>query len=350
MAISETPRFGRRRLFQAAGGALATYAGAQWITATPSREPSVPKESTYMLYPGWIEQRVTEPFLQADRGHFRFVKQALEKNPILSDLTTQHFNYLLQNLKTGQRVKFGDDFQKAVDLAKGQIEVMKNQISPLANPAVEAVHMALYMVTASHFTWWNEDDLARLNIPIHPHTNPKDFFWDQRSGLARNVFPQLFKASDIEEKANDEVRNGGQDHAIHAFTHAGLAGIYAYSEMYGLDTHTLVPRAIQIVASTAQSPENRALRVSKISGLLYEINSTFSSRRNLPAINNDPPEGIFEPGVGLDLKANEIGARAGVTLLKRATNGQSLQPVFHELNDPKFENPNTEPVLTTSPF
>lgn len=341
-------RMSRRKLFSTGLAAAGTVVGAAALHTPGWLRP---EDNGFDIFPGWIERDIQTPFMQFDKGHFYFLREAIDKNPVLLSLTRDFFAYLTTHLQSKQRVVLGDAINFVIVKAH---EKLGEDISDL-----EALHAAVFPLAAG-FTaqWFTKSELENFGANFskpgssEEYENWVDYYWDGNNGLATITYPKLFGLEKEEPKKEEvaKIKYGGQDRAIHFAHHFLIGFLYMYSQTYGLGIHESMPNIIKaaISVNNGTSVEDRARTMSERIGGLYEFLGLLKGLENWP-INGRTPEAItdgpFDDTVEQDLKANALGVEAAIEFFKRAMAGLPLEPVFTELNNPRFSHAEASPRL-----
>lgn len=360
--ILEVPhlRMSRRRLFHAAAATGGTAIAASISLHTPDTSSpltALAAANGYEIYPGWIEGQGNAPFIQFERGHFYWMREKINNNPILLELTRDFFRYTIDHAKRGERLRLGDALQYCIDKAEEKIRAIDtSKIDPDTNIDMETIRTAYYPLAAV-FTaqWWTKEDLEAFGVSSneYKYKNIDDLSWGER-GIARIAYPKLFGVDKEEPKESSTAKEkyGGQDRALH-FAHHGLIVFeLLYSQIYGLSIHESMPHALKIllIPVSIGSPYQSARSFSEVTGWLYEVSG-------LKDINNWPirsinerteeaiTEGIFDDMSGADLRANRLGAEAATALFRRAFWRRPIDDIIARLNDPRYADLETPPTL-----
>lgn len=363
-------RMNRRDLFNFVLGvgasALGLTAGgvalARWASQIPDRNPKEENRSDYIIFPGWIEQKVTAPFLQSDKGHFFWMREAIFNNPLVLEATQDFFAYLTRNWRLGKRVRLGDALFYCMDKAQSLLDANWQAVSPETNRVLEAVHLGLFAFaagTTANEKWFTKEDLERFGIDVEDKSIA-EYFW-AKDGLAVVVFPKLFGAGqDVQTETIQKIHQEGQDRTIHFANYLLLTFEYLYSKLYGLHEHETMPngtkKLVDFFGKGSREQEARALAL--ITGLAYELQATLDNPlENMPVLKEifgkggEIVEGMFDNMVWADLKANRLGTEAAILLfylinLVKSLNDKLLQKLFDDLNDPRFSHFETDPKLS----
>ncbi len=332
--------------------AAAAWEGGIILGATPQKETSHTHKSG--VFPGWIEKPLESPFIQPNKGHFYWMREAIFSNSILFDLTAENFAYFNQALKEEKRLKLGDTLKHSINRAAQRLsELDPSTIDPRTNFSLEAVHAGLFSFTAVFTPWFSPDELRKLGVPIDNYKSVANYYWD-RDGVATSVFPKLFGVDrpDLDEqliKNGHAPRFGGQDRATHFANHLFIAFMYQYLKENQVPDYQTMPNILRWGARIAGrgSTPNEAKAFSEIIGRIYELTYLkhpeswplpFKSRESI----EDGPHDIMAEA---DYKGNRLGAETAIRLWRRAFKNESLEPIFEELNDDKFSLLETEPKL-----
>ncbi len=84
---------GRRQFLRLGLGILTASTFTEEAVTTP--QPIPQKEPVLILSPGWIEAPVTTSFIQKEKGHFNHIREAIFKGPLLKEISTDFFSYLM---------------------------------------------------------------------------------------------------------------------------------------------------------------------------------------------------------------------------------------------------------------
>jgi len=354
-----------RKFFLARTAALALLAtgvlGEPAVNAllyTPGKQP-VPKESgDFTLYPGWMETNITSPLIQADQGHFAWLREAVFANPLVQGLTKVFFNYLEGQRDNNRRLTMGEALSHTIGQAAQSLDqIARDKISPQTNMSLETVHLGVTVLAAGFITWFNPAQLKTLGISLTGFRSVSDYFWNRKKGLGTIVFPRLFglDESQLGSMPNigdeEEPRFTGEDRSLHFSQHLLLGIEYFYSRFFHLGEHDSIPFVLKLLMSFGQTEADRARILSDKTGYFYEL-SSLRNRKNWPIPfvrwSNVIGEGIFDSMVKADYKGNRLGVETAIELWHRTASGLSIAPVMDELTNPKFTNIRTSPALVLS--
>lgn len=326
-------------------GALVSILGVDLAFKTSDRWPIL-REAGKEIYPGWIEAGITSPFIQRDKGHFYWLKEAVFTNPALTDLTRDYYNYLLINQKEKKRLNLGDALSYGVGSAYRKLkDIDKSKVSTKTSTKFEALHAGIVVFAVGFMTWFKKSDLIRLGVPLDGYKDLFDFY-QGKNGIARNVYPQLFVKRGQKEQALGKELNTGQDRAVHFAQHLLLVFEYLYSKRFNLNEHEQMPFLLEKILWLFSKSEDKARALSYIVGKSYEYAALLSPDNWLyPGRDQeDIVEGPFDPMVDEDYKANKLGSETGIALIDANSVDKVIQ-IFHELNSDSYHDFNTEPVL-----
>lgn len=302
--------------------------------------------SSLSVFPGWIEDSVTSPFFTTDKGHFTWLRLAVRNNQPITNLVKDFFQVLRQKEQEGYRFGLGEAFSYLVDKAHQQLGI---------DDSVEAVHAASVALAFCFNDKMSLFDLQSVGVSLKEYKDVMDFFWNPASGLGRKTFPKLFGLTGralefAQAKLGNDPKLTGQDRTMHFANHFLLVFEYLYSRHFGLQEHNSIPYFLKMRLLFSSSAEEAARIFSNTAGELYEW-SGLTDMKNwpIPFIGQDRRkigEGVSDYMVGADLKGNQLGMEAAIVVWQRLINGQPLEPVFKELDDPRFSRLETEPKFT----
>ncbi|MCL5970173.1 MAG: twin-arginine translocation signal domain-containing protein [Patescibacteria group bacterium] len=163
-----------RRDFLKKGGLIAAGAatalsipGIALAFKSPERKP-VLKEEGKDIYPGWIENGISSDFIQKDKGHFYWLKEAIFTNPTLTDLTKDYYSYLTANEKAKNRLNPGEALYHAIEISYKKLsEQDKAKVSSRTSTEFEALHAGIVVFAAGFMPWFKEQDLAGLGVSLN---------------------------------------------------------------------------------------------------------------------------------------------------------------------------------------
>lgn len=334
------------------------------ISYTPEKPKSnSPESSSFSLFPGSIEKKIDGPFMNAspgqkngreNGGHGPWMLEAVTKNPLLLSLTKDFVQYAYDELSRGRRLKLGTALAYSIGGARAALTKLdKSQISPRTNLDIEVIHHGIFPVAILATPWFNKQDLELFGFPknvLEENRFLKNIYWDEQR-IGRDGFPRLF-GNGITDPPGKAPHNSGEDRMMHFVNHLLITFVYRYSSHYGLHEHTTIPLGLRALIlkgrllGNFRSHEDEALFFSEKVGGAYEL-SNLKDTKNWPIINpvEQISEGPFDPMAESDYKANRLGEITAIALFLRAFNYRSLDPVFEELNDPKFADFRTLPHL-----
>lgn len=316
-------------------GLTLPVAGSQALSI-PDRQ--LPEEKEEGIFPGWIESEIrTNNFINYKNGHFDWLKDAVNSDPLLLHLTRDYFTFLVEKQKEGKRLELSEALMHPIRQAneiftKAQGSV---RIDPRTNTTLEAIHAGLFVFAAGFNNWWSENELKNFGVPIEKYKGVNDFFWG-RDGIGTAVYPMLFTANGRRDIDGNSAEFGyryisGQDRSVHFAQHALLAFEYLYSKNFDLNEHKSIPNFLRAYINlSSRDSEDQAKTFSDAVGKLYEF-SGLKDLNSWPLPGKDPAEineGIFDPEVGNDILANKLGAKTGVELFKMALTGQKIDGSF----------------------
>lgn len=343
--------FARRLGWTALAGTVLTGGGVAAVY-TPDTSPTpaaFAAANGYEISPGWIERNGSAPFLQINKGHFYWMREKINNNPILFDLTKDFFKYLVDHVEKGERLRLGDALAFNILQAREKIQATNSShIEPNTNLHLEIVRAALFPLAAG-FTgqWWTGEDIEAFGVNIASYKDIDDFHWGPR-GIGTVAYPKLFgiNRKEPKESPTDKVKNSGQDRAIHFSHHTFITFEFLYAKMYGLPEDESMPYILRLIIPHG-SPQEEARDLSMIAGYGYEL-SGLKDPKNWP-INGRTPEtiveGVFDDMVTADLKGNELGSRTAIALFDRARKYQSIDDIIAQLNDSRYADYETSPTL-----
>lgn len=335
------------------GGKVAVY------TPDTSDKSVEAAENGYEVFPGWIEQRGEKPpFIQLDKGHFKWLRAKIYGNPILFDLTRDFFTHLEDLREKGERIRLGDALTFNIIRAQEKMaQIESNRIDPRTNLHLEIGRLALFPLAAG-FTaqWWTEEDLARFGVSLDGFQDINDYHWGTK-GVGRIVYPRLFGIEEEEptEIGIAKIKNSGEDRTIHVAHHLLIAFEDLYSRQYSLSVHESKPVILRLLSTRPDSflyssPYVGVRTQSFIIGRLYEL-SGLKDPKNWPVngrTSKEIVEGPFDSMVDADYLGNEFGVAIAEALHRRLQRRQFIDDVIFRLNDPRYERFDTEPVLGLS--
>lgn len=353
---TQVRRVDRRGFLALAGSSLLAAGGlAAYTPEKPPVSQKLEKPTISEIFPGWIEKKIKSPFIRLDKGHFHWLKEAVFNNPLLLDSTRDFFSYLNENLQAGHRLGLGEMLSQAIALSRKRLNTIKSSnFDVRVNPDLEAVYAGAITFAASLNPWFSAGDLRKFGVPLRDSPYPvPEYFWGQ-DGLGARVLPGLFGVEngfpEGEVTEYSEPSQTGQDRTVHFAQHLLITFTYLYSRHHNLGEHQSIPSILRIpIAFRGEnSPIKEAQIFSYWAGRLYEFSALGRSESwPIPGIRNQGqiPDGPFDLMVEADYKGNRLGALAAVALWVRILNGQSIDPVLQELNDPRFSRFETEPRL-----
>jgi len=330
-------------------GTVTTLAGleAEELAIPSGPEPS-PKPVGYP--PLWIESQVTQPLVQADKGHYFFLREEVFKNPEIVELTRGVFSYLKETKKLGVRAKLGNIL---LDTIQNSAKMFKRDNQSDENVDLEVAHAATVAFAAAGMgmMWWSGADLHEFGLAYDEIAD----FWKE-NGLGLEELPTLFAMEDNgSDKKNAEMGNTphltGQDRFAHFSNHMFLTFEYLYMKKFD-PKRELMPRGLQhlisleSILSGSPTVEQEALALSFDAGHAYEIITT-KDLENLPFLHERGAigEGMGDLGEPADIKGNTLGALSGVDLFKRCLLNEPVTPLLAKLNDPRYLLYQTTPEL-----
>lgn len=238
-----------RRQFLWAGIALAYLAAATSIPVilNTSQKDSWdnPWKKGFVIYPGWIEDNVTAPLIQAQKGHFYWVRQAVFTNQIVKELTEISFKYLIENRDRHNRLAPGGVLSHTIATAGQKLDqIDAHQIHPDTNKDLEAIHLGSVVLAATFNPWYQPAEMEALGASISGFTSVTDYIWNPKKGLTITL-PRLFgleedKINKHLIKPDEEQRLTGEDRSIHFAQHFLLAFEYL-SSTFNLPDHKNIP-------------------------------------------------------------------------------------------------------------
>lgn len=335
----------RREFGLLAGASGLGFVGGVNFLRTTERVPLL-KEEDKTIFPGWIEANTSQKFIQQDKGHFYFLREAILNNPLLMELTQDYFQYFNSNLSQGKRLDLGEALSQAIESSHKKLTVMEKQkISSKSDLVLESVHAGLFVFAVGFVgQWWEASDLNKFGVSLEGYKNAADYL-NGTNGLLTNVYPNLFV------KEGFKRENDGPDRAVHFAQHLLITFEYLYSKGFKLGLDESLPNLLKflVFASSDKSLDDQARSFSKWVGIAWEY-STLSDLNNWPVISkkNDITEGPFDPMVEADYKANQLGAEAAVMLfniLKKEASIEQIISVVKGLNDKRFYGFETEPAI-----
>lgn len=338
-------------------------AGAKSVAAAfkpVTRSPRAEREHDYELYPGCIEDKITQPFLQWNRGHFPWLREAINNNPILEEVTLEGFAYQEKQVKANTRIKFGREYAHLVNDAYSRLSrIPRQKVHPAFrdNLEFEANHFANIAHAAVYGTsWWDPEELKhRYHVDTSGYPDINSFYWNT-SGRGTRYFAEYFGEEQPEKDRwlTDHNRPPifrGPDRVVHLSHHKFIAFEDRYSRHFGLSEHLTLPPALRWAVNLEHeiTGEERALILSRNVGLLYEARGT---KKSIEDWYEDPSvpmtEGILDVRCPEDLKANKVGASGGNGIFDALLGGFSPERIIQEFDDPKFTRRETEPELESA--
>ena len=296
---------------------------------------AIQKEEGKDVFPGWIEADLKSPFIQEDKGHFKFLREAVFSNPIIKEATREYFGYLNENLKAGKRIGLGDALKKAIELAQDKLSSKDpSKISDKVKLNLESLHAGLFVFAAGFMTFFETEDLEELDVLPKGVKSAEEYF-SGKNGIQTKVYPRIIK----DGKNHEEMFANGQDRAVHFAQHLFITFEYLYSELFKLGINEKMPSYLKFLVKALGGGDvkKRAKVFSWLTGVLYEV-SSLSESKNRPVLTflgvktEGIKEGIFEPTVNYDLEANKFAAKTAIEIMTQVLNNGQIGDIFEELN------------------
>ena len=316
--------------------------------------------SRYIIEPGWLERNIREPFIQSDRGHFRFLREGILNNAIVASTTSDFFQYLLENKERGNRLTLGEMLESAFSISTEKLRsIDKKDISPSLrdNLPIEAAHIAMYALAGGLGTsWWSERDLNKLGVSIKGYEDVNSFYW-HTTGLGTIVFPEIYGVDNfkVDRHLTDHNRSpiyGGADRAVHVGQHMFIVFSYLYAKHFNLPDQETMPAALKLWMKKHGNGKgvDEVRSLPRIIGRAYEASTTRKGITKWFEDRNERiTEGFLDEMVHLDLEANELGAKIGIDIWERVINEMTIKDLITELSDPRrFSGMPGRPRITYS--
>lgn len=329
----------RRRHLKAASSVLLTTLAAAFISGrqaaviwqalsdTPLKPAGPRQGAESKIIPGFIESKITAPFMQLDKGHFHFLHEGVFNNDLVTAVYKDVMEDLMALRDAGHKMKgagemLGFTFNRAYRKLNRETRV---------NLPEESVHTGLFaLATVLSENWLEPEDLKQGGVPDKEGADVDQFFWGE-NGVGQKVFPDFF---------------GSPTKFRHVVHHMFVAFEWLYMQKYGLKDAGTLPNALQWWMAR-ELPGQRykgadgALLLSNIAGKIYEVVSTPEAIREwFIHPDRQPTEGLLDPGLLRDLRANSYGAGLGIYLAESVNNpAQSLASLDNVLKSAVFSHP-----------
>lgn len=331
-----------RRHFMVGAGALGAtgVVFSNPLVSIFTQDESTRKELSETISPGWIEAKIQPPFVQVDKGHFHFLREAVLTNPMLHELTTDFFSYLRQNKEMGNKLGLGDTLGYVLLKTQERFKFLdKNQISAKSELGIEILHAASFVFAAGFMPWFSEKDLRSFGVTLKEGQKVGDYFMDNKDGVVMNVMPGLFLKKELSEGGQ------GRDRVIHFAQHFFLGSEYLYAGLTG--SSFINPQLkLLVIKNGSDNLVKNAREFSEWMGVGWEY-SNLTDLRNWPP-NANIAEGPFDPMVNADYKANELGVNTAIGLFRCSYNGESIDMIIEKskrLNNKMYEKFEAKPTV-----
>jgi hypothetical protein len=309
--------------------------GALWAAQTPNFERTC-EQDCLEYYPGWIEDSVEAKFF-SNQGHIPFLHEQASHKDVLGHVRDLYASTLyeepreLGDLVAGTFSSVREGLQKGGSIPGDNLDFESVHIGSIALAAVFSDRLSL------------PETEALSGLPLSDaYASKQDFMWGE-AGIAANKFPQLFAFENDSGKQGFEA--DGRDRPMHMLNHFYLVFEYLYGKYFGLEFANSVPNGLRTIMQGDMF--SRAQRLSHAAGLGYELLSTFSDEKSLRFWDqSDIREGVFDPEVLMDIKANILGMNVGIWVFENLVSGKSLEQInteLHGLNSLCWRSSTTEP-------
>ncbi len=290
-----------------------------WISEIP---PAKKEDVRPRPFPGWLEtQKIHQnrpAFLNTTTGHEEWLRHFFNTDPLIRAVTKKAFEELFSPKNNVQNEKMGDVLKRYIGYAQEQAT------------GQDSVHLAIIALAIVHSPYFSIKDIRNLGIEVD-HGDIPDYtsiFWVTKT---QNKLPHMFPAplSDCRSPRDVLARCLGLDRAVHTAQHLFVTYEYLYALAHNLQEKDRIPRGIKLVLRAGRTNEEKAEALSFWAGRFWELKESRQEIFGNSPLPTDPkefasgvdeygiiPTGFFDKMVVNDLRANELGSRAGILLAK----------------------------------
>ena len=326
---------------------------------TPHISHSFQTPDYNLLYPGSIhDQSKATVLLDPKSKGFVPMLTAEAEIPLVSQVAKETYDFSLKYKKaTGNRATLGMLLVHGLEFTEEKIKSPAYKLAAGTNPKEVAAEYAISGVTIFATPWLDLTTYKKVGL-LESDTSPKSLsklWWGENGdGIGWNLYPRLFgeQKPATPDTPGIEPAYRGIERFMHSATNAYLAFRY---ETLKTSEHPLVdtiPYALKLAinlakrADSIKTPADEALLFCFLAGIGHEIQGTLSSETIHDLKKGLRPRyGLLDPRVGRDIAANIHGAGAGLYFLHTAKHRLSTQRFEKLVDDPKFKNEGTSPVL-----
>ena len=287
------------------------------------------------------------PFLQADKGHFHFLREGIFNNPDILETTKDFFSLIGKHLDEKKVLPLGEALEFCQDRMRERLT--GKRISPNADFEEEVLHSAFFAFTAGYTAqWFSMEDLRTFGIPER-FKDTDAYYWGPES-VGRLVFPGYFATGQLDDLTLGENKNEGQDRSGHIVHHSFLGFELSYSAAHNLGLEINMPLFARILVGFGNNGTliEKITRFSDRVGLFYEI-SKLISPSFWPILGRTPrtiADGVFDDTEPLDIKGNRVGVNFGIKLYQLVEGKRPINPLL-QIIDNNFKQADDNPELTS---
>lgn len=329
----------------------------KFLLTTPTKEQR--NASANPFAPGAIEANIESPLIQEKFGHLSWLREAVFENTHVLTIAQNLSGKLIENLDNQQELSPGDFLTTSINAAKSVVDPFVLNFEPSAQ-TLERVHAGLIAQAAPTMPWLTGKELALLGFPVDKYPTSSMFYWGEK-GLGTTVFSRVFgrEKPEVDEPltmAGKEPQYNGKDRMVHFSQYALLAFEYLYAKHYNLPEQQAIPLGLKTVLDVLEKVgvdnATQTAFLAQAVGIGYELQVSLANDNNRPSPfgknRGNVSEGLFDPMVAADIKANILGMLTGIALFKRAVAGKEIEQVLTELDDPKWQQFETLPYLQSA--
>lgn len=360
----------RRKLIigLAAGAAASFEAGAvldiskfikNKALETPHISPSFQTPDYNLLYRGSIhDQSKATVLLDPKSKGFVPMLTAEAEIPLVSQVARETYDFSLKYKKaTGNRATLGMLLVHGLEFTEEKIKSPDYKLEAGTNLKEVAAEYAISGVTIFATPWLDLATYKKVGL-LKSDDSPKSLsrlWWGENGdGIGWNLYPRLFgeQKPATPDTPGIEPAHRGIERFMHSSSNAYLAFRY---ETLKTAEHPLVdtiPLALKLAINLAiradriNTPADEALLFCFLAGIGHEIQGTLSSETFHDLKKGlRPRHGLLDPRVDRDIAANIHGAGTGLYFLNTARHHLSTQRFEKLVDDPKFKNEGTSPIL-----
>lgn len=328
-----------------------------FLLTTPIKERR--ETPTNPFAPGAIEANIESPFIQKQYGHLSWLREAVFENSHVLTIAQDVSAKLAESLAMQKEMTPGEMVKAALQSGKEVVAPFAVSFSDNARN-LEYAHAGLIALSAPTMPWLTGKEFVVLQLPVENYQSTSQFLWGT-GGLGTVVFPPIFG---VDKPGVDkplvaigkEPQYNGKDRTVHFTQYALLAFEYLYAKHYDLAEQQAIPnglaKILDVMGAIGFDNDAKTEVLAQAAGIGYEVQGTLTNANNRPfpfGKNRDNiSEGVFDPMVAADIKANILGMLTGIALFRRAESGEPINAVFEELNDPKWRKFETLPYLQSA--